>query len=66
MRFDPQEQLDQELVRRREPRLGAPAGIYLLEGDYHVAALESRAADRLHAAGALLVAALHFGPVALN
>jgi len=62
MRFDPQEQLDE--VRRNEPGLGAPAGVFLMDGEFHVAALESRAARRLHAMGALLVAAVRFDPPA--
>jgi hypothetical protein len=44
----------------REPALGAPAGIFLLDGEYHVAAYTSRAETRLVARGALLVASVHF------
>jgi hypothetical protein len=63
MRFEPQEHLDPQQERRREPGLGAPAGVFLLDGAYHVAGFASAAADRLHARGALLIAALRFdGP----
>ena len=60
MTHEPQEQADIELAHRREPRLGAPAGVYLLEGEFEVAAFGGAAAARLEARGALLVAGLHF------
>lgn len=45
-----------------ERRLGAPAGIFLLDGGFHVANHGSRAALRLLDRGALLVADLLFDP----
>jgi hypothetical protein len=63
MRYDRLEHTDQDLELRREPGLGAPAGVFLLDGEFHVAAFATRAAERLHALGALLVAALHFDPM---
>jgi hypothetical protein len=44
----------------REPGLGAPAGIFLLAGEYHVAAYTSRAEARLVERGALLIATIRF------
>jgi hypothetical protein len=44
----------------REPGIGAPAGIFLLAGEYHVAAYTSRAEERLVERGALLIATVHF------
>jgi hypothetical protein len=63
MRYDRLEHSDEDLALRREPGLGAPAGVFLLAGEFHVARFATRAAERLHALGALLVAALHFDPV---
>lgn len=60
MRHQPLEHDDRE--QRDEPGLGAPAGIFLLEGGYQVAALGGRAVLRLRERGALLIAAVHFGP----
>lgn len=39
----------------------APAGVYLLDGGWHLAAHESAAESRLLNAGALLIATLTFG-----
>jgi hypothetical protein len=44
----------------REPGMGAPAGIFLLAGEYHVAAYTSRTEARLRGRGALLIATLRF------
>jgi hypothetical protein len=44
----------------REPGMGAPAGVFLLAGEYHVAAYTSRAEARLVERGALLIASVHF------
>lgn len=44
----------------RDPGMGAPAGIFLLAGEYHVAAYTSRAEARLVERGALLIATLRF------
>jgi hypothetical protein len=49
-----------EQSRRAAPGLGAPAGVYLLDGGFHVAPLASGEALRMRERGALLVAALHF------
>ncbi|HEX2203948.1 MAG TPA: hypothetical protein VHG91_11645 [Longimicrobium sp.] len=46
----------------QERRLGAPAGIFLLDGGFHVANHGSRAALKLLDRGALLVANLLFDP----
>ncbi len=51
---------DQDPFRRGEQRLGRPAGIYLLEGGFHVAVYATRAAAELRARGAVLVATLLF------
>jgi hypothetical protein len=40
----------------------APAGVYLLDGDWHLAAHDSQAEERLIERGALLVATLTFTP----
>ena len=42
----------------------APAGVYLLDGTWHLAAHDSLAEDRLLERGALLVATLTFAPPA--
>lgn len=47
---------DPELAR--EQRLGLPAGIYLLDGSYHVAVYGTRTEQHLREAGALWVAGL--------
>jgi hypothetical protein len=60
VRFDRMEHADQDLAPRDEAGLGAPAGVFLLDGEYHVAAFRTRAAHRLAEQGALLVGALHF------
>ena len=41
----------------------APAGVYLLDGAWHLAAHDSVAEDRLLECGALLIATLTFTPV---
>jgi hypothetical protein len=46
----------------RTPGSLPDAGIYLLDGGFHVAAFGSRGERRLRDAGALLVARLGFGP----
>ena len=46
----------------RRCRADAPAGIFLLEGAWHLAAHDSSAEDRLLQAGALLVVTLSFQP----
>ena len=46
-----------------EQRVGPPAGIFLLDGGYHVAVHGTRAAARLRDCGAVLVADLRFDPV---
>jgi hypothetical protein len=51
---------DQDPFRRGEQRLGQPAGIFLLAGDFHVAVYATRAARELRARGAILVATLCF------
>ena len=45
-------------------RADAPAGVYLLDGSWHLAAHDSLAEDRLLECGALLVATLTFTPPA--
>jgi hypothetical protein len=50
-------------LTRRE-RADAPAGVYLLDGAWHLAAHDSAAEDRLLELGALLVATLTFTPPA--
>jgi hypothetical protein len=46
--------------RQREPGIGQPAGVFLLDGEYHVAAYTSRAERRLVDRGALLIASVTF------
>lgn len=50
-------------LRKREPA-DAPAGVYLLDGAWHLAAHDSAAEQRLLELGALLVATLTFTPPA--
>ncbi|HYW06745.1 MAG TPA: hypothetical protein VE913_07305 [Longimicrobium sp.] len=51
---------DQDGLYRGERRLGERAGIYLLDGGFHVANHASRDALHLREAGAILVATLTF------
>jgi len=51
---------DQDALYRGERRLGERAGIYLLDGGFHVANHASRDALHLREAGAILVATLTF------
>jgi hypothetical protein len=60
MRFDPQELADRERAPLDEPGLGAPAGVFLLDGALHVAPFATRAAAHLRERGGLLIAALYF------
>lgn len=46
----------------RRARADALAGIFLLDGGWHLAAHDSSAEDELLAAGALLIATLSFKP----
>lgn len=46
----------------RRARADAPAGVFLLEGAWHLAAHDSTAEAELLAAGALLIATLSFKP----
>jgi hypothetical protein len=50
-------------LARRE-KADAPAGVYLLDGDWYLAAHDSCAEERLLERGALLVATLTFAPPA--
>jgi hypothetical protein len=60
MRHDRLEHPDLDHAPRDEPGLGAPAGVFLLAGRFHVAAFATRDARLLRDRGALLVAALRF------
>lgn len=62
MKHDPTEQQDQSAYYAEERGVGARAGVFLLEGRYHVANHRSGAERRLLDGGALLVATLVFEP----
>ena len=62
MKHDPTEQQDLSAARADERGVGARAGVFLLEGRYHVAGHRSRAERRLLERGAMLVAGLVFEP----
>lgn len=62
MKHDPTEQQDGSAYYAEERGVGASAGVFLLEGRYHVANHRSRAERRLLDGGALLVATLVFEP----
>ena len=50
--------------RQSRQKVGAPAGVFLLDGGFHVACHGTRAASRLRERGAVLVADLLFDPPA--
>jgi hypothetical protein len=50
--------------RANREKADAPAGVYLQNGDWHLAAHDSLTEDKLIARGALLVATLTFTPPA--
>lgn len=62
MKHDPTEQQDQSAAYADERGVGASAGVFLLDGRYHVANHRSRAERRLRELGAMLIATLAFQP----
>lgn len=62
MKHDPTEQQDRSAAYAHERGVGARAGVYLLDGRYHVAHPRSRTEGRLLDQGALRVATLVFDP----
>jgi hypothetical protein len=62
MKHDPTEQQDLSAAYADERGVGARAGVFLLEGRFHVASHHSRAERRLLEGGAMLVATLVFEP----
>lgn len=63
MKQDPIEQQDRSADYADERGVGSSAGVYLLDGRYHVAGPRSRAERRLLDGGALRVATLVFEPL---
>lgn len=63
MKHDPVEQQDRSADYADERGVGASAGVYLLEGRFHVAGERTRTEHRLVDMGALRVATLVFEPL---
>jgi len=59
MKYSPKYEFPIDDIARRQ-RADASAGVYLLDGRWHLAAHDSTAEDQLVGAGALLVATLTF------